>query len=77
VIVNQDRYHRDLAHLDGHQRSHHNLDHPNTIEKDLLEKHIEVLKAGEAAALQLYVFACHVRAVTRKRVDSQPVILVE
>ena len=32
VIVNQDRYYRDLAHIEGHQRSHHNLDHPDAID---------------------------------------------
>ena len=32
VIVNQDRYYCDLAHLDGRQRSHHNFDHPNAID---------------------------------------------
>jgi len=32
VIVNQDRYYRDLAHIKSHQRSHHNFDHPDAID---------------------------------------------
>jgi len=77
AIVNQDRYYRDLAHLDGHRRSCHNFDHPDAIEETLLEKHITLLKAGEAAPLPVYDFACHVRVAATEWVDPQPVILVE
>ena len=77
VIVNQDRYYQDLAHLDDHRRSHHNFDHPNAIEEALLEKHIALLKAGEAAPLPVYDFARHVRLAATEWVDPQPVILVE
>jgi uridine kinase len=77
AIVNQDRYYRDLAHLDGHQRSYHNFDHPDAIEETLLEKHITLLKAGEAAPLPVYDFARHVRVAATEWVDPQPVILVE
>ena len=77
VIVNQDRYYHDLAHLDGHQRSHHNFDHPDAIEEELLEKHLALLKAGETAPLPVYDFARHVRVAATEWVDPQPVILVE
>ena len=77
VTVNQDRYYRDLAHLDGHQRSQHNFDHPDAIEEELLEKHLRLLKTGEAAPLPVYDFARHVRVAATEWVDPQPVILVE
>ena len=77
VIVNQDRYYHDLAHLDGHQRSHHNFDHPDAIEEELLEKHLALLKAGELAPLPVYDFARHVRVAATEWADPQPVILVE
>jgi len=77
VIVNQDRYYHDLAHLDGQQRSRHNFDHPDAIEEELLEKHVSLLKAGEAAPLPVYDFARHVRVAATEWVDPQPVILVE
>lgn len=77
VIVNQDRYYHDLAHLDGHQRSQHNFDHPNAIEERLLKKHIAFLKAGKPAPLPVYDFARHVRVDATEWADPQPVILVE
>mgnify|MGYP001813305930 FL=1 len=77
VTVNQDRYYHDLAHLDGHQRSHHNFDHPDAIEEELLEKHLRLLKSGKPAPLPVYDFAHHVRVAATEWVDPQPVILIE
>jgi uridine kinase len=77
VIVNQDRYYHDLAHLDGHQRSHHNFDHPDAIEEKLLVEHITSLTAGAPAPLPVYDFSRHVRVAATEWVDPQPVILVE
>jgi len=77
VIVSQDRYYHDLAYLDGHQRAHHNFDHPDAIEEGLLEKHLSLLKMGQAAPLPVYDFARHVRVAATEWVDPQPVILVE
>ena len=77
VTVSQDRYYRDLAHLDSHQRSHHNFDHPDAIEEELLKEHIGQLKSGKPAPLPVYDFARHVRVAATEWADPQPVILVE
>ena len=77
VVVNQDRYYHVLAHLDGHQRSHHNFDHPDAIEEQLLEEHLALLKGGEPAPLPVYDFARHVRLTATEWADPQPVILLE
>jgi uridine kinase len=77
VIVNQDRYYHDLGHLEGDQRSHHNFDHPDAIEEQLLIEHVSLLKAGRPAPLPVYDFARHVRLSATEWVDPQPVILLE
>jgi uridine kinase len=77
VIVNQDRYYRDLGHIDRDQRSHHNFDHPDAIEEQLLEEHLSLLKAGDPAPLPVYDFARHVRRDAVEWADPQPVILLE
>jgi uridine kinase len=77
VIVNQDRYYYDLAHLDGHELSHHNFDHPDAIEEQLLVAHLGLLKAGEPAPLPVYDFSRHVRLVATEWATPQPVILLE
>ncbi len=77
VIVSQDRYYHDLAHLEGHERSMHNFDHPDAIEEDLLVEHLSLLKTGKPAPLPVYDFARHVRMAATEWVDPQPVILLE
>ena len=77
VIVNQDRYYRDLRYIEENQRSHHNFDHPDAIEEHLLEKHLSLLKAGNPAPLPVYDFARHVRLAATEWADPQPVILLE
>jgi uridine kinase len=77
VIVNQDRYYHGLDHLDQGKLIHHNFDHPDAIEEELLREHIALLKGGQPAPLPIYDFARHVRLSATEWVDPQPVILVE
>jgi uridine kinase len=77
VIVNQDRYYRDLTHIEGHERDHHNFDHPDAIEEKLLVEHLRLLKAGQPAPLPVYDFARHVRLSEIEWVEPQPVIILE
>jgi uridine kinase len=77
VIVNQDRYYHDLGHIKGDERSHHNFDHPDAIEEQLLIEHVSLLKAGKPAPLPVYDFGRHVRLSATERADPQPVILLE
>jgi uridine kinase len=77
LIVNQDRYYRDLSHLDEADRVHHNFDHPAAIEESLLAYHLHNLKQGHSVELPVYDFTRHVRTTKVEQVAPQPVILVE
>lgn len=77
VVVNQDRYYHDLAHLENEKRAHHNFDHPDAIEEGLLQEHLRLLKAGKPAPLPVYDFARHLRLAATEWVEPQPVILLE
>jgi uridine kinase len=77
VSVHQDRYYRDLSHLDESRRSSCNFDHPDAIEEHLLVEHVRALKAGRAAPLPVYDFTRHVRSGSVDLVEPRPVILVE
>lgn len=77
VSVHQDRYYRDLSHLDPDLRAQHNFDHPDAIEETLLVEHLGLLTAGHPAPLPVYDFANHVRADTVEMVEPRPVVLLE
>ncbi|HSN56686.1 MAG TPA: uridine kinase [Candidatus Sulfomarinibacteraceae bacterium] len=77
VSVHQDRYYRDLSHLDPAARAGHNFDHPDAIEEELLVAHLRELRAGRAAPLPVYDFTRHLRTAEVHWVEPRPVILVE
>jgi len=77
VSVHQDRYYRDLSHIDIHRRALHNFDHPDAIEEALLVSHLVLLTSGRPAPLPVYDFANHIRTDEVHVVEPRPVVLVE
>lgn len=77
VSVHQDRYYRDLSHLDPEQRALHNFDHPDAIEEDLLVEHLGRLVSGRPAPLPVYDFTHHVRSSAVEWAEPRPVVLLE
>lgn len=75
--VHQDRYYRDLSHLDEDDRSLHNFDHPDAIEEDLLVEHMVRLIGGERTPLPVYDFAHHIRTPEVEWIRPKPIILLE
>ena len=77
AYLQHDSYYRDLS---GHQQQHllhHNFDHPDALESELLAEHIRELKAGRSVAVPVYDFTRHVRTAATRTVDTRGVILVE
>jgi uridine kinase len=72
-----DAYYRDLSQLPTTQRMEVNFDHPDSLESDLLIKHIQTLKKWQPIELPLYDFTHHCRTNNFQTVNPQPVILVE
>lgn len=77
VLVHQDRYYRDLGHLEPDQRARHNFDHPDAIEESLMIEHLGLLRSGSRAPLPVYDFARHLRTREVDWVEPRQVILVE
>jgi uridine kinase len=77
VSVHQDRYYRDLSHLDLDQRNRHNFDHPDAIDEELLVEHLSLLIKGKPAPLPVYDFARHVRTTEFELAEPRSVVLLE
>lgn len=76
-VISQDSYYKDLSHLSLEERRKTNFDHPNSIDFDLLEKHLKELKQGKSIEQPVYSFLECNR--TKKTVLTHPtkVIIVE
>jgi uridine kinase len=76
-LIQHDSYYRDLTHLPLEQRSKVNYDHPDSLETDLLVKHLESLLGGNSIDRPVYDFSVHNRAAETVLVEAKPVVIVE
>jgi uridine kinase len=76
-ILQHDNYYRDRPELTYEERSQLNFDHPESLETDLLIRHLAELKAGRAVDVPLYDFKTHRRSEQTERVEPRRVIVVE
>ena len=77
AVLPHDAYYKDLTDLPPTQRVEVNFDHPNSLETELLRKHILELRAYRAIDLPIYDFKTHSRTTQTIHIEPQPVILVE
>jgi uridine kinase len=76
-VLEHDRYYRDRSDLRLEERASLNYDHPDSLETDLMVRHVAELKAGRAVEAPLYDFARYVRRTTTETVAPRRAIIVE
>jgi uridine kinase len=76
-FLQHDAYYKDLSGLPPVQRAEVNFDHPNSLETELLTRHILQLKSGSPVEVPIYNFATHSRTERTYTVQPRGVILVE
>jgi uridine kinase len=77
TLIEQDSYYQDVDWRNEGELLHHNFDHPSALDNELLVAHLAALKAGHPVEVPIYDFVRHRRTARTKRVEPQPVILLE
>jgi len=77
VILPQDSYYKDSSHLPLEERLEINFDHPDSIEFDLLTKHLKELKKGHTIEQPIYSYLTCTRAAETITVHPRDVVIVE
>ena len=77
LIIHHDSYYYDHAHLSLEQRAKINYDHPEAFETELLVRHLEALRRGEAIEVPLYDYATHSRRPETNRLEPADIVFVE
>lgn len=77
AVIPQDAYYWDKGHLSPEEKLAINFDHPNSIEWDLLVKHIDTLRTGESIEMPVYSYVSCARLAETVRVEPRKVIIVE
>ena len=78
VVIPQDSYYKDSSHLPMEERQKVNFDHPDSIDFDLLVRHLKELKAGRSIEQPVYSYITCSRSKTEPiTVNPAEVIIVE
>lgn len=75
--ISHDAYYREFRGLDPEARHHVNFDHPESLETELLVRHLDALLAGRAVETPIYDFTTHSRLAETRRVEPKKVVIVE
>ena len=77
VLLEQDAYYRELINMTLEEKAKVNFDHPDSIEFELLKKHIEALKRGETIERPIYDFTTHSRKEGTVKITPSKIVIVE
>ncbi len=77
VYLSHDSYYRDQSNVPFSERVKVNYDHPDSLETELMIKHIEKLRAYQPVDIPIYDFVEHTRAKETEHIEPQSVILIE
>jgi uridine kinase len=77
ILICQDSYYKDLSHLTMEEKERMNFDHPNSLDFDLLRKHLLDLIQGKAIEQPIYNFTTYEQEIGTERVEPTQVIIVE
>ena len=75
--IAHDSYYRDFEGLTAEQKHQINFDHPDSLETELLARHLDVLCKGSSVEVPTYDFAAFARRHETQRVEPHKVIIVE
>lgn len=76
-VIYQDSYYKNTSHLSFEERKEINFDHPQSIDFDLLVKHLKILKSGKPIEQPIYSFKTHNRTGETKTTRPLKVMIVE
>lgn len=76
-VISQDSYYNDLSHMSLAERKKTNFDHPQSIDFELLEKHLIELKSGKSIKQPVYSFIECNRTAKTVPTHARKVMIVE
>jgi uridine kinase len=75
--ISHDSYYRNFDALTPEDRHRVNFDHPDSLETELLERHLDVLAKGSSIEVPTYDFTSYSRKAETQHVEPRKVVIVE
>ncbi len=77
TVLEHDRYYRDRNDLRLEERAALNYDHPDSLETDLMVRHVKELRSGHGIEAPVYDFTLHARVSATEGVVPTRALIVE
>ena len=77
TLLSHDNYYKRHDELTYEERCRLNYDEPAALETDLMARHLDILRRGEAIDCPVYDFTVHNRSDETIRINPEKVIIVE
>jgi uridine kinase len=77
LVIQHDSYYRDLSSYKGLKPDKINFDHPDSLETDLLVRHLQELREGKGVDQPIYNFTTHHRLKETQFLEPCKIIIVE
>ena len=75
--ISHDSYYRNFDGLSDEDRHRVNFDHPDSLETELLVRHLDVLAKGSSVEVPTYDFTTYARKAEIQHVEPRKVVIVE
>lgn len=77
VVISEDAYYKDHSNIPFEERVKINYDHPDSIDHELLQRHLLALQAGQSVDIPIYNHAMHVREKETRHIGRHAIIVLE
>ena len=77
VVLEQDSYYHDLAHLPPEERSKINFDHPDSVDFPRMFTDLESLMSGRSVDVPMYDYSAHTRKSETRCISGHRIIILE
>jgi len=77
LIIRHDDYYKDQSNIPFEKRLDINYDHPDSLDSDLLQQHLNLLLKGQSIEKPLYDFVSYTRKIETEVVSPKKVMIVE
>jgi len=76
-LIQMDSYYNDLKHLSMEKREGYNFDQPNSVDFNLLLKHLIILNNIGNVEIPIYDYTTHTRKNKTRKLINKPILIIE
>lgn len=77
VVISEDAYYKDHGNIPFEERAKINYDHPDSIDHDLLYRHLLQLQEGKSIEIPVYNHSMHLREEASRPIGQHAIIVLE